>query len=215
MACILLDMSSDVLELISSYLSIGTILTGCTVSSQFNSLLTNVNTDKILSALSTVVGWWYPHDSRKAFHKVSMRYVVESLELLCAFGNLRKGKSLYMRILQLYYIDPNLLISWNDLISNLEIVCDIYYIAGTGKGTTGNFYTRTSLLPPDWFDNQFRGPYDRYQDLMEYYVGLDAQPVCGIHVTALQIMNNWKEDPKEWELSVVRSPISFIDLTEE
>ena len=68
---------------------------------------------------------------------------------------------------------------------------------------------------PDWFDNQFRGLSDRYQHLMEYYVGLDAQPVCGLHVTALQIMNNWKEDPKEWELSVVHSPISFIDLTEE
>ena len=208
-------MSSDVLELISSYLPIGTILTGCTVSTQFNSILTNVHTDKIRSALRTVVGWWYPHDSRKAFDKASMRYVVASLELMCAFGNLRKGKSLYMRILQLYYIDPYLLISWNDLISNLEIVCDIYDIAGTGKGTTGNFYTRISLLPPDWFDNQFRGASDRYQALMGYYVGLDAQPVCGPHVTALQIMNNWKEDPKEWELSVVHSPIILIDLTEE
>ena len=104
-------------------------------------------------------------------------------------------------------------ITWNDLISNLEIMFNIYDIAGTGKGTTGNFYTCLALLLPYWCDYNMNGQQWRYKRLLEQYVGLNARPVLHLQVTARQILNNRKEHPKEWEIAVVVSSITCIDLT--
>ena len=223
----LLDLPTDALHVISSYLSIETILTACNVSRQFNKILTNVNTVNMKLALKTVLGWWYLPDDMAAFDKVSMCDRIISLELLCGC-KFRCKKSLYIRILQLYYVDPFLRITFLDLISNLEIKFDIYDIAGTGKGTTGNFDRR--LFDIHWYEvchfstspmyeyEQYFEVVPRYKMLPRHYrrtrkrlYSRHCEPK--MHVTDNFILNHRLEHPKDWELAVVVPSMTCIDLT--
>ena len=159
------SLPEDINNVVFSYIPIIKCLQICTVSRQFKTMATNIDDPLIQRALDTITGWWFDGKTNDRIRALPIDECLQQLEIEAFLGS-TPDKSLYLRIGRLFYINPSMKISWNEVLTLVERYNDLEVY-----GRTNHFYTRlldlSKKLKP--WRHIFDDPVSSFDELTEYY----------------------------------------------
>ena len=98
------------------YLDIPDRISTCTLSKTLNKVVTEMNIPRMCDALRIVASWW----NHSIPSSTCISALVEELERTLCGRTYSNTSSLYCRVNRLFYIDTDILLSWNRFLLGTE-----------------------------------------------------------------------------------------------